>query len=64
MRVDSLDRRAAVCGRRRQDVDDGCLIFGNHGVQAISVSVADADGSSTVLDSHVSDRHGGGASKS
>jgi len=65
VRVNALNRRAAVCGWRSQEVDDGSLVFGDHGQRPeMSMSVIDADGSSTVVDSHLSERHGGTASKS
>jgi hypothetical protein len=65
VRVDSLNRRAAVCGWRSQEVDNGRLVFGDHGHRSgMSIPVVDAGGSSTSLESHVSGRHGGGASKS
>ena len=56
---------AAVCGRSGEEVDHPCLVFGDHGQRPdVSMAVVGADGSSTVADSHLSERQGGAASKS
>ena len=44
--------------------DYGGLVFGNHGQRPETSSVMEADGSSTVVDNHLSERQGGAESKS
>jgi hypothetical protein len=49
-------------GRPQLRAQHHCCVAGTPG--AITVSVVDIEGRSTVADNHSSDRHGGGASKS
>jgi hypothetical protein len=65
VRVNSFDRRATVCRRRSEEVDDRGLVLGHHGWRpGISTSVMAGGGRSTVVDNHSSERHGGAVSKS